>query len=146
MALMSRALSAGEIYRRYNIAENQHDSIGITKLVAADLHVEVNGVLQVASAADDADAMDEMYSCYPDYRREILEIIEAGNRATVLWRMVGTPADVISDLLEVLDIIGVSVVSGNGRVLTRASLFVESTALASVLARTKFARGKDMGG
>lgn len=143
---MSRTLSTGEIYRRYNIAENQHDSIGTTKLVATDLYVEVNGVVQVASAADDADAMDELYACYPDHRREILEIIESGDRATVLWRMVGNPTDVLADLLEPLDVRGVSVVTGNGHVLTRASVFVESSALRSVLARTKFTRIKNIDG
>lgn len=146
MSRMSEPLNTDEIYRRYNLAENLHDSLGTAQLVATDLYVEVNGVVQVASAADDAEAMDELYASYPDYQREILEIIEAGYRATVLWRMKGTPADTLAGVLEPLDVRGVSVVTGNGRVLTRASLFVESTALSSVLARAKPARDEVIGG
>ena len=139
-------MSAAEIYRRYNVAENHHDSRGTSRLIATDLYVEVNGMAQVASAVDDAEAMDELYKSYSDYQREILEIIEAGDRATVLWRMKGTPVDALIGVLEPLDVRGISVVTGNGRVLTRASLFVESTALSSVLARTKTARDEVIGG
>ena len=143
---MSGPQSTAAVYRRYNLAENQHDSLGTMQLVATDLHVEVNGVVQVASAADDAKAMDELYASYPDYRREILEIIEAGDRATVLWRMRGTPSEVFVRVLEPLDVRGVSVVTGNGRVLTHASLFFESTTLNSVLASAKIARDEFIGG
>ena len=115
-------------------------------MIATDLYVEVNGMAQVASAVDDAEAMDELYKSYSDYQREILEIIDAGDRATVLWRMKGTPVDALIGVLEPLDVRGISVVTGNGRVLTRASLFVESTALSSVLARTKTARDEVIGG
>ena len=133
-------LSAAEIYRRYNVAENRHDSTSTSSLIATDLYVEVNGVAQVASAVDDAESMDQLYKSYSDYRREILEIIEAGDRATVLWRMKGTPVDALVDVLEPLDVRGISAVTGNGRVLTRASLFFESTVLSSVLARAKTIR------
>lgn len=139
-------MSAAEIYRRYNLAENLHDSLGTTQLVASDLYVEVNGVSQVASAEDDAEAMSELYESYPDYKREIMEIIEAGDRATVLWRMTGTPRPALIGTLEPLDVRGVSVVTGNGQVLTRASLFVESTALSSVLAKAKTVRDEVVGG
>ena len=140
MTPMSGHLSAVEIYRRYNLAENLHDSLGTMQLVATDLYVEVNGVAQVVGAVDDAAAMDELYASYPDYQREILEIIAAGDRATVLWRMKGTPTNALTGVLEPLDVRGISVVTGNGRVLTHASLFVESTALSSVLARAKTTR------
>ena len=133
-------LSAAEIYRRYNVAENKHDSTSTSSLIATDLYVEVNGVAQVASAVDDAESMDQLYKSYSEYRREILEIIEAGDRATVLWRMKGTPVDALVGVLEPLDVRGISVVTGNGRVLTRASLFFESTVLSSVLARAKTIR------
>ena len=146
MPPMSEHLSAAEIYRRYNLAENLHDSLGTMQLVATDLYVEVNGVAQVASAVDDAEAMEELYASYPDYQREILEIIEAGDRATVLWRMMGTPASALAGVLEPLDVRGISVVTGNGRVLTHASLFVESTALSVVLARANTARDEVIGG
>lgn len=142
---MNVPMSAAEIFRRYNLAENLHDSVGTMQLVASDLYVEVNGLSQVASSDDDAEAMDELYEAYPDYKREILEIIEAGDRATVLWRMTGTPRQALIDILAPLDVRGVSVVTGNGQVLTRASLFVESTALSSLLAKAKSVRNEVVG-
>ncbi|OIQ78549.1 snoaL-like domain protein [mine drainage metagenome] len=142
---MNVPMSAAEIFRRYNLAENLHDSVGTMQLVASDLYVEVNGLSQVASSDDDAEAMDELYEAYPDYKREILEIIEAGDRATVLWRMTGTPRQALIDMLAPLDVRGVSVVTGNGQVLTRASLFVESTALSSLLAKAKSVRDEVVG-
>jgi len=137
---MSTPLTAAEIYRRYNAAENQHDSMTTAKLVASDLYVEINGVVSVASADDDAKAMDELYACYPDYRRDILEIIDADDRAAAVWNMKGTPSASLALDLEPLDVKGVSILTGNGHVLTRASLFVESGALSAVLERAKRAR------
>ncbi|CAB4718433.1 MAG: hypothetical protein F2718_06305 [Actinobacteria bacterium] len=134
---MSEHLAAGEIYRRYNEAENRKDSEGTGRYVAHDLYVEINGVAEVASAEADAIAMNELYSCYPDYRREILEMIEAGDRVTVMWSMRGTPAPAVSSELGELDVRGVSVVTANGKVMTRASLFMESGALDAVLKRAQ---------
>ena len=134
---MSEQLAAGEIYRRYNEAENRKDSEGTGRYVAHDLYVEINGVAEVASAEADAIAMNELYSCYPDYRREILEMIEAGDRVTVMWSMRGTPAPAVSSELGELDVRGVSVVTANGKVMTRASLFMESGALDAVLKRAQ---------
>ncbi|MCX6452489.1 MAG: nuclear transport factor 2 family protein [Actinobacteria bacterium] len=134
---MSEHLAAGEIYRRYNEAENRKDSEGTGRYVAHDLYVEINGVAEVASAEADAIAMNELYSCYPDYRREILEMIEAGDRVTVMWSMRGTPALAVSSELGELDVRGVSVVTANGKVMTRASLFMESGALDAVLKRAQ---------
>lgn len=134
---MSEHLAAGEIYRRYNEAENRKDSEGTGRYVAHDLYVEINGVAEVASAEADAIAMNELYSCYPDYRREILEMIEAGDRVTVMWSMRGTPTPAVSSELGELDVRGVSVVTANGKVMTRASLFMESGALDAVLKRAQ---------
>ena len=134
---MSEHLAAGEIYRRYNEAENRKDSEGTGRYVAHDLYVEINGVAEVASAEADAIAMNELYSCCPDYRREILEMIEAGDRVTVMWSMRGTPAPAVSSELGELDVRGVSVVTANGKVMTRASLFMESGALDAVLKRAQ---------
>ena len=91
----SQRRSAAEIYRDYNAAENRHDLAGTTSLVATDLYVEVNGVPQVASGADDEAAMAILYEIYPDYRREIKRIIDSGDEAAVIWRMLGTPSSVI---------------------------------------------------
>lgn len=143
---MADYLSAAAIYRRYNIAENRHDSIGTTLLVAPDLFVEVNGAEQVASAEEDTQAMEELYGSYPDYRRDILEIIDAGDRATVLWSMRGTPSNSLVEFIEPLDVKGVSVVTGDGNVLTRAALFFEGRALESALVRAKRARTEFIGG
>ena len=134
---MLEHLAAGEIYRRYNEAENRKDSEGTGRYVAHDLYVEINGVAEVASAEADAIAMNELYSCYPDYRREIVEMIEAGDRVTVMWSMRGTPAPAVSSELGELDVRGVSVVTANGKVMTRASLFMESGALDAVLKRAQ---------
>ncbi|MEI7944274.1 MAG: nuclear transport factor 2 family protein [Actinomycetes bacterium] len=134
---MSEHLTAAEIYRRYNEAENRKDSEGTGRYVAHDLYVEINGAAEVASAEADAIAMNELYACYPDYRREILEMIEAGDRVTVLWSMRGTPAPTVAGELDELDVRGVSVVTADGKVMTRASLFMESGALDAVLKRAQ---------
>ncbi|MEI7548839.1 MAG: nuclear transport factor 2 family protein, partial [Actinomycetes bacterium] len=114
---MSEHLTAGEIYRRYNEAENRKDSEGTGRYIAHDLYVEINGVAEVASAEADAIAMNELYSCYPDYRREIIEMIEAGDRVTVMWSMRGTPTPALSGELGELDVHGVSVVTADGKVM-----------------------------
>ena len=134
---MSEHLTAGEIYRRYNEAENRKDSGGTGRYVAHNLYVEINGVAEVASAEADAIAMNELYACYPDYRREIIEMIEAGDRVTVLWSMRGTPAPSVASELGELDVRGVSVVTADGAVMTRASLFMEGGALDAVLKRAQ---------
>jgi predicted ester cyclase len=134
---MSEHLAAGEIYRRYNEAENRKDSEGTGRYIAHDLYVEINGVAEVASAEADAIAMNELYSCYPDYRREIIEMIEAGDRVTVMWSMRGTPTPALSGELGELDVRGVSVVTADGKVMTRASLFMQSGALDAVLKRAQ---------
>ena len=134
---MSEHLAAGEIYRRYNEAENRKDSEGTGRYIAHDLYVEINGVAEVASAEADAIAMNDLYSCYPDYRREIIEMIEAGDRVTVMWSMRGTPTPALSGELGELDVRGVSVVTADGKVMTRASLFMESGALDAVLKRAQ---------
>jgi hypothetical protein len=122
-----------EIYRDYNRAENSHDLVGTTRLLAPDLKVKVNGVAQLSSAADDEIAMNILYRCYPDYHREIVQIIESGDVAVVVWRMKGTPSKSHGDIPD-LSVEGVSVVKGNGSVLTEASLYADSSALEHALA------------
>jgi predicted ester cyclase len=135
----TRRLSAAEIYREYNAAENRHDLKGTTQLIAEDLFVEVNGVTQVSSGADDEAAMAILYEMYPDYRREIKRIIDSGDEAAVIWKMLGTPSPSLDGILP-LDVEGVSIVTSNGSVLTRASLYADSSALDNALARAQGAK------
>ena len=135
----SHRRSAAEIYRDYNAAENRHDLPGTTALVASDLYVEVNGVPQVSSGADDEAAMAILYEIYPDYRREIKRIIDSGDEAAVIWKMLGTPAPETTGILA-LNVEGVSVVTSNGFVLTKASLYADSSALDDALARAHEAK------
>ena len=124
--------SAAQIYIDYNAAENRHDLKASTALVAVDLYVEVNGVAQVSSGADDEAAMGLLYEIYPDYRREIKRIIDSGDEAAVIWKMYGTPALNVPGIVP-LEVEGVSVVTGDGEVLTRASLYADSSALNNAL-------------
>jgi predicted ester cyclase len=135
----SQRRSAAEIYRDYNAAENRHDLAGTTSLVAIDLYVEVNGVPQVASSADDEAAMAILYEIYPDYRREIKRIIDSGDEAAVIWKMLGTPSSAIAGVLP-LSVEGVSIVTGDGFVLTKASLYADSSALDQALDRARKAK------
>lgn len=135
----SQRRSAAQIYRDYNAAENRHDLPGTTALVATDLYVEVNGVPQVSSGADDEAAMAILYEIYPDYRREIKRIIDSGDEAAVIWKMLGTPSSTIEGVLP-LNVEGVSIVTGDGFVLTKASLYADSSALDHALTRAREAK------
>jgi predicted ester cyclase len=135
----SQRRSAAQIYRDYNAAENRHDLPGTTALVATDLYVEVNGVPQVSSGADDEAAMAILYEIYPDYRREIKRIIDSGDEAAVIWKMLGTPSSSIEGILP-LSVEGVSIVTGDGFVLTKASLYADSSALDQALDRARDAK------
>lgn len=117
--------SAAEVYLDYNCAENFYDLNKTTNLVAKNLVVEINGQLQVSSGSGDRAFMTRLFEIYPDYRREIRRIVAAGNEATVLWKMVGTPTPSNSQA-PILDVQGVSIVTANGSVLTHACLFVDS--------------------
>ena len=135
----SQRRSAAQIYRDYNAAENRHDLSATTALVATDLYVEVNGVPQVSSGADDEAAMAILYEIYPNYRREIKRIIDSGDEAAVIWKMLGTPSSTIAGILP-LDVEGVSIVTGDGFVLTKASLYADSSALDQALDRAREAK------
>lgn len=85
--------NVNEIYRAYNAAENAHDIAATAQLVAADLTVSINGIAQLSSGAQDDEANAALFAAYPDYSREIVEIISAADRGTVRWVMRGTSAD-----------------------------------------------------
>ena len=83
--------------------------------------------------------MAVLYDIYPDYRREIKRIIDSGDEAAVIWRMQGTPSSKIHGIPP-LDVEGVSIVTGNGQVLTKASLYADSSALDQALDRARAAK------
>jgi ketosteroid isomerase-like protein len=128
-------LTPGAVYRAYNDAENAHDLEATARLVADDLAVEVNGRPQLGSAEDDAVANAELLRCYPDYHREIVAVVEAGDQAAVRWRMAGTPAPGLD--LGPLDVHGCSFVQvADGRI-TRASLYVDGGLVERLLERAR---------
>lgn len=120
-----------EVYRAYNAAENSHDIAATTSLVSPDLEVAINGRERIASAQEDAAANALLFQTYPDYRRDIVEVIADGRRAAVRWRMVGTPAEGLG--LGPLDLHGCSIVEALEGRLTRAFLYVDEALLAAVL-------------
>lgn len=122
---------AEDVYRAYNIAENAHDLEATESLVAPDLEVAINGRGRIASAEEDSVANAQLFGTYPDYRREIIEVIADGDRAAVRWRMSGTP--VAGADLPPLDLHGCSIVEARAGRLTRAFLYVDERALAAVL-------------
>lgn len=103
------------------------------------MYVEVNGVPQVSSGADDEAAMAILYEIYPDYRREVKRIIDSGDEAAVIWKMLGTPSSTVEGVLP-LNVEGVSIVTGDGFVLTKASLYADSSALDHALTRAREAK------
>lgn len=122
---------AEAVYRAYNAAENNHDIEGTSSLVAPDLEVAINGRGRIASGEEDAVANSLLFSTYPDYRRDIVEVIADGRRAAVRWRMRGTP--VTGSGLSPLDLHGCSIVEALDGRLTRAHLYVDEALLAAVL-------------
>lgn len=122
---------AEDVYRAYNIAENAHDLDATESLVAPDLEVVINGRDRIASAQEDGVANALLFATYPDYQREIIEVIAEGDRAAVRWRMLGTPRAGAG--LPPLDLHGCSIVEARAGRLTRAFLYVDEGALAAVL-------------
>ena len=120
-----------DVYRAYNAAENAHDIAATTALVAPDLEVAINGRERLASGEEDALANARLFAAYPDYRRDIIEVLAEGERAAVRWRMAGTPA--VESGLGTLDLHGCSIVEARAGRLTRAYLYVDEASLAAVL-------------
>ncbi|MFF3494624.1 nuclear transport factor 2 family protein [Streptomyces sp. NPDC002795] len=121
---------AEKIFRAYNDAENAHAPDTAAQLLAPDLDVQVNGRQALASAEDDRAANDELLRRYPDYRREIVDVVANGERAVARWRMRGTPSAADG---EPLDVHGCSVVTVRDGRITQAFLYYDGGALAAVL-------------
>jgi hypothetical protein len=102
-----------------------------TALVAPNLEVAINGCKRIASGEQDAVANGRLFAAYPDYRREIIEVIADGDRAAVRWRMLGSPA--IDSGLAPLDLHGCSVVEAHDGRLVRAFLYIDESSLAAIL-------------
>ncbi|NIA25695.1 MAG: hypothetical protein GWP04_09015 [Gammaproteobacteria bacterium] len=130
----SRVASAGDVYRAYNDAENRQDHETMDSLLADDIEITVNGVTAISSAEGDAVAMAALFEAYPDYRREILGIVEERTKAAVRWRMVGTPAGKIRDQLGPLDLHGCSVVEVKEGKISRAWLYSADGPIGKILA------------
>ena len=94
-------MSAAEVYLAYNRAENAHDWDATTALLAPDIRVAVNGVREVSSAEDDRRAMTVLVALFPDYRREVLQIVAHGDEAAIRWRMSAHSAEVPPVVLDV---------------------------------------------
>ena len=121
--------SAADVYMRYNAAENAHDLDELEALVAPGLVVQVNGRVGVSSSEEDREAMHRLFSTYPDYRRVVEDIVDAGDRVTVRWRMLGrgeggTPP---------LNVPGCSVVTARDGLLAEAFLYYDGEPLDRVL-------------
>jgi hypothetical protein len=117
---MSDINEAAGIWLAYNEAAAADDFERMAQLVAPGLAVTDNGVPALGSAADDEVAMRQLRHDYPDYRREVVEVIPAGERATVRWRMTGSPRDPSA---APMDISGCSIVRVEGGVITEAHLY-----------------------
>ena len=99
-----------DVYRAYIAAEAAGDKGAMAALLAPGINIEMNGRPAFESAAEDAAAVTVLFDAYPDYRRELIEIIEQGDVAAARWHMVGTPRAEFADRLGELDIAGCSIV------------------------------------
>ena len=142
---MARERSAGEIYRSYNEAENIHDHDAMTSLLADGIEIAVNGTTALSSARGDRLAMAALFDAYPDYRREILAMVEAGATAAVRWRMRGTPGEAYQDRLDQLDLEGCSVIEvAEGRI-SRAWLYSAPGPIGAILELAKDQKDDEAG-
>ncbi len=132
-------VSAGRVWLAYNAAENARDRDTMMSLVAPYLSVTINGAPALSSSEDDERAMRLIFETYPDYRREVEEVIEVdgGRRAVVSWRMRGTSSFVTA---PELDVAGCSIVRADAGVLTHASLFYSGQVLDDLLQRVEAGR------
>ncbi len=134
---MKRRWPTASIYRAYVDAETRRDDAAMSLPMAPDITIELNGVPALGSADEDVAAMTALFEAYPDYHREIIEIIGQGSRAAARWRMVGHPRPGLAGRLPDLDIRGCSVVSvADGR-MTEAYVWSPAGVLEEVLAMVR---------
>lgn len=118
------------VYRAYNAAENAHDLDGTRRLVSSDLLVSINGASRIASGDEDDRANARLFAMYPDYRREIIDIISTEDVGAIRWRMMGTS---IGEVARSLDVYGCSIVRVKDGCIVEAHLYVDEHALAAAL-------------
>ena len=121
------------VYRAYVEAETARDAAAMDALLAPDIDIQLNGASALGSAEKDAAAMAALFAAYPDYHREIIDILEDGSRAAARWRMVGHPRPELAELLPDLDIRGCSIVSVTDGRMAEAFVWSPSDALERVL-------------
>jgi predicted ester cyclase len=126
--------TAADVYRAYVAAETRRDDDGMAAMLAPDVVIELNGKPALGSADEDAAAMVALFDAYPDYQRELIEVIGEGSRAAARWRMVGHPRPELVDRLPELDICGCSfVVVKDGR-MTEAHVWSPEGVIEQILA------------
>ena len=128
---------AAAIYRAYVDAETRRDEAAMIAALAADVVIELNGARALGSADEDAAAMAALFEAYPDYHREIIEIVGEGSRAAARWRMVGHPRPDLAGRLPDLDIRGCSVVAVIDGRMTEAYVWSPSGVLEEILAMVR---------
>jgi hypothetical protein len=121
---------AGAIWIAYNDAGNAADFEAMARFVSPELAVVANGEAAFGSAEDDLRAMNHLLGVFPDYRREVEEVITTDDRATIRWRMRGTP---LRSGVPALDLAGCSVIRVSGGRITEAYLYYQGSALDEVL-------------
>ncbi len=131
---MDRPTTPAGVYRAYVDAETRRDEAAMSAVLAPDISIELNGAAALGSADEDAAAMAALFEAYPDYHREIIDILEQGTRAAVRWRMVGHPRPELAEQLPLIDIRGVSVVTVEDGRMTEAFVWSPSDAPERVLA------------
>ena len=122
-----------EIYRAYIDAETRRDHEDMRALLGKDIAIEIDGAPALAGVDEDAAAIAALFEAYPDYHREIIEIIEQGDRAAARWRMLGHPRPELTDKLPVIDFKGVSVVAVEDGRMTEAYVWSSGGVLDEVL-------------
>ena len=129
--------AAAAIYRAYVDAETRRDEAAMIATLAADVVIELNGARALGSADEDAAAMTALFEAYPDYHREIIEMVGEGSRAAARWRMVGHPRPDLAGRLPGLDIRGCSVVAVVDGRMTEAYVWSPSGVLEEILAMVR---------
>ena len=125
-------MTPADIYRAYIAAENAGDRPGMEEWLSADLTVEVNGVATLADRAADAAATAALLAHYPDYYREVHEVLVDGDRLAARWTMRGTPPP--GAAWPQLELHGCTVATVCGGRIVAASLYADGEALDRALA------------
>lgn len=119
------------VWHAYNDASNAGDHDTAARYLDPGLAVLVNGEPAVSSVEQDRAVQTELLRRYPDYRRDAVAGFEAGDLATVEWRMRGTSA--VPGVTD-LDVAGVSIVRLVAGRLAAARLYHPTGALDAVTA------------